>query len=476
MGLRVALDGGPVKPTSSRFSSGRSPPPGAGITYPREEVSVPMPASSAARRRLSIGMRLAAVAGMMVLACAERGAAETSVTNGPDVTTFYVYDISNYGSSGGFRGYSFGTTSCNVGSQPVWWCNENRAYCSDEQHPVIAQNLYRLKSGQFEQIGMSWLKHGFLSTNSPDPSGTCGSCVSPEHGGDQLGTGCLDTYSSGLNGTRPLGKRSEVNPTTSAFPYPYTSTGASTVVDQRVKVLESDVDPAQNAGALYWAEGQYVTADDAAAGNALNNASYRKVTVSGSVFDLSFDGETVREKSAVHAWQGADAGVEITNVDFRTGPGGIVERFEVARRVTGGPGAYHYELAVRNMNSDRAGQALRLEFPAGATISNAGFHDIDSHSGEPYSTADWAIDTGAPGSVEWASDPYSVSVNANALRWGTMYSFRFDADQPPEAAVMTLALFTPGCPASQPVLFPDGALFADGFECGLTDAWSLLGP
>ena len=91
------------------------------------------------------------------------------------------------------------------------------------------------------------------------------------------------------------------------------------MVDQRVKVAESDVDPAQNAAALYWVEGQYVTADDAAAGNAFNNASYRKVTVSGSAFNLVFDGGTVRESSAIHAWQAADAGVEITRVDFRTG-------------------------------------------------------------------------------------------------------------------------------------------------------------
>jgi hypothetical protein len=63
--------------------------------------------------------------------------------------------------------------------------------------------------------------------------------------------------------------------TTGAFPYPITVVGFSAAPDQRVKVLDSDLDPALHPGALYWAETQYVAADDAAANNGLNNASYR---------------------------------------------------------------------------------------------------------------------------------------------------------------------------------------------------------
>jgi hypothetical protein len=53
-----------------------------------------------------------------------------------------------------------------------------------------------------------------------------------------------------------------------------------------------------------------------------------------------------------------------------------------------------------------------------------------------------------------------------------MYNFWFDADQPPERAVVhSLDLFKPGTPAS--VGFTIGnELFGDGFESGGTANWS----
>ncbi len=111
----------------------------------------------------------------------------------------------------------------------------------------IAQNLYRLKNGRFDQIGLSWLKHGFTSTNSSTAgcSGATGqSCTSPPAGGNQLGIGCTDPYVSSLNGSRPLGTPSEVNGTTGVFPFPYTQVASSTVYDERVKVATADVDAA----------------------------------------------------------------------------------------------------------------------------------------------------------------------------------------------------------------------------------------
>lgn len=416
----------------------------------------------------------------LTLLVASSRADESPTALVPDVTIIYLPSIGNYGSSGGFRGYSLGTTSCNVGSAPVNWCNDNGSSgcgngTTDDDHPVIGQNLYRLREGRFEQIGMSWLKHGFLSTNSTDSN--CGpSCVSPPLGSNQLGVGCTDAYGSSLNGSRPLGRRSDVNATTGVFPYPYSSPSASVVWEQRIKVAEADLDPVPTND-RYWMEGQYIAADDAQANAGLNNASYREVQVADDgVYSLSFVGGTIREKTALYAWQALDPQVAIANADVVSEGSDIVERFEVGRRVTQVTNAtdaatsWHYEYVVRNMNSDRAARAFRVEI-ANATITNVGFHDIDSHSGEPYSTTDWT-DAVEPGAVEWTTDEVTVDPNANALRWATAYSFWFDADQGPDVALHRIELFEEGCPGTVFLTMPDSVVFGDGFECGTTGAWA----
>ena len=422
-------------------------------------------------------------AGLLVLlaAAAPAAAGVGGPEVGPDVTVFELTDINNNGVSGGVRGYSIGTTSCNVGDDPVNWC-DNSGGCGaldDRQHPVIAQNLYRLKSGRFQQIGMSWLKHGFLSTNSPS-GGQCQgaggqNCTSPPLGGSELGIGCIDTYGAGLNGSRPLGMRSEVNPATGFFPFPETFV-PSTGVDQWVQVLESDLAAAQNPGAIYWAEGQYIADDDALAGNGFNNASYQRVTVGAAPYNLSLTGSTVREQTAIRAWMAQDPQVELFNVDvFQIGS--PTERFEVARKVTEPtPGTWHYEYAARNLNSDRAGQRLAIDFADGVTISNVGFSGIDHHSGEPYDTADWtsAVDAAAS-SVSWQSELFATNEDANALRWATMFSFWFDATSAP-AGISThlLTLFKPGTSCRVPFSFAPGYLFGDDFETGDGCSWSSV--
>lgn len=413
---------------------------------------------------------------------ASLGAQQLSPTAevGPDVTVFQFTDIGNYGNTGGIVGYAVGTRSCNRGSTPLNWCDQASgcaAGATTHDHPVIAQNLYRLKDGRLDQIGMSWLKHGFLSTNSTTAgcAGSSGqSCTSPPAGSNQLGVGCTDPYNASLNGGRPLGMRSEVNGTTGAYPFPYTNVAASGTYEQRIKVMGTDVDSALNPGALYFAEAQYIAPDDAAAGNGLNNASYRQVTVgSGPSYSLSMTGSMFEMLSAIEAWKAADTQVERLNVDVPSST--PLERFQIARRVTNpSPGVWHFEYAVRNHNSDRAAQAFAVDFPDGTAITNVGFHDIDSHSGEPYSTTDWtpSVD-GGTGTVSWATETFATNNNANALRWATMYNFWFDADSP-FAGLHTLTLFKPG--SSPAVEFSFGGIFSDGFASGDSGQWSNTVP
>ncbi len=417
---------------------------------------------------------------------------ETPQALGPDVTVITLGSTSNWGADGGIRAYSVGTTSCNVGDSPVAWCDA--ASCvggtlHSNDHPVIAQNLYRLKNGRFEQIGMSWLKHGWLSTNTTNGACKTGhpACDAPPGGGDQLGVGCTDTYNSGLNGGTGnpgtcdgasgegcrLGQRSAVDPTSGEFPMPYHDVSHLSVIDQRIQVAEVDLDPALNAGATYWIEGQYYAADDAVAGNAGNNASYRRVTVGASPFNLTLQDTTIREQSAIEAWPAADPQVERTNVDLVNHS--TLERFQVARKITQtGPSSWHYEYAIRNHNSDHAAQAFAVDFPDGTSITNTGFKDIDHHSGEPYATTDWTIDVNAGTStVTWAGETFATNENANALRFGTMFNFWFDADASSAFATNTLTLFKPATPSQIPFTL---SIFSDGFESGGSANWSQTSP
>ena len=350
----------------------------------------------------------------------------------PDVVVGDLTDLVRVGTTNGITAYGVGTESCNLGSCWLNWFQDT------PDHPVIAQNMYRLKDGRLEQIGQSWLKHGFAAV----AGSLCGTCVTPPDY-THLGVSCSDPYSAGLNAEQgEMGPRSSVNPTTGVFPYPDPAMATTgDVIFKRLQVHNLDLDPATNPGALYFVEGQYITRDDSAAGNGANNASYRKVLVGAApTFNLTFDGGTERQLPGVHAWKAADPTVTETAVQADG-------RFVVAAKATSlGGSLYHYEYAVQNLNSHRAGQAFSVPLPPGTNVSNVGFHDVDYHSGEPYDGTDWTS-TVTAGAVTWATVPFATNPDANALRWGTLYNFRFDADVGPGLAGASLGLFRPGSSA-----------------------------
>ena len=76
-------------------------------------------------------------------------------------------------------------------------------------------------------------------------------------------------------------------------------------------------------------------------------------------------------------------------------------------------------------------------------MSNIGFHDVDYHSGEPWDGTDWTNNGGANNEVVWETETFFENPEANALRWGTLYNFRFDTDVPPAILNVDLGLFRP---------------------------------
>lgn len=409
----------------------------------------------------------------------------TNPTSGPDIIVAQLYDLQNYVQGTpieGKRAYAVGTKSLNIGDQTVRWQG------GSIHHPVIGQNLYRYTvdasrpGGRLEQIGMSWLKHGFTALAQSE---FC-SCNNPGTG-SLLGLGCSDPYSGSLNGSNSsqgtscggsggsggLGARSEVNPTTGLITYPYQlcATGNATL---RKRLIVADADLDTTAGVRYFVEGQYISDDDALAGNGLNNASFREVVISNaSSKNLAWAtsgpfSSTQQQYPALAVWPLIDLSVQFVYLDTAVHP---VQRFHVARKVHDfGNGTYRHELAIHNLNSVLAGRKLTVRLPQGASIFNVGFKDIDHHSGEPYATTDWThVVLGSE--VSWETDPHDVDPNANALRWGTMFNFWFDANVDATGAEYELETFAPGCPKRLRFRIPNSVVFSDDFDCGSTGSW-----
>ncbi|MCA9243021.1 MAG: hypothetical protein KDA32_03630 [Phycisphaerales bacterium] len=360
---------------------------------------------------------------------------------GPDVIVGDLPNTSNYGSSGGQRAYSVGTTSCNIGDFELLWIS------GTVNHPVIGQNMYRLKNGRFQMVGQSWLKHAFAAVNN----GICGTCDG--NLGDRLGLGCSDPYGSSLNGSQSrLGPKYQVNAYTGAFIPAHPTPSGNATLAGRIIVEESDIDPAQNAGATYWIEGHYITPDDAAAGNGYNNASYRRITFGSSPFNITLQDSTVREQPAIMAWQAVDPAVVISSVDFPSDG-----RCYVAYKATSlGGGNWHWEMAIHNLNSHLGVGKVTVNFDNGATPSNVGFSDVLYHSGEIQDNVDWTS-TASAGQVYWQVVPNADPNAANALRWSTTYSYWFDAAAgPANLDSINLKPFRTGPPAAPTITFPTG--------------------
>ena len=365
-----------------------------------------------------------------------------AIGQAPDLVVDDIFDHRNWGQVGDLVAYSIGTEACNLGDADADWDSDT------PDHPVIAQNMYRLKDDRMEQIGMSWVKHGFFAVNGS----ACGPCQNPGTG-TLLGVGCSDPYDASLNGDQNgisgvggLGPRSEVDAATGVFPFPYTGIGESgDAIFRRIQVHVDDVTPALNAGARYFVEGQYVSADEAASGgDATNNATYREVSVDASL-NLSFADVSQPGRSAVLAWQDVDPGVTVSFLDVLSDG-----RFVLGARASDlGGGQWRYEYALQNLSSHRSARSFQVTVPAGVTVTNPDFHDVDYHSGEPYSGVDWSVNVpdAAGGFVTWTTASFVVDPDANALRWGTMYNFSFDADAPPVTGEARVRLFRSGAPS-----------------------------
>jgi hypothetical protein len=390
---------------------------------------------------------------------------------GPDVIVGDLEDVDQQGSGGTQVGLAIGTDSCNNGDQPIDWFA-----LPQTDHPVVPQNLYRMSGGaanneRFEQIGQSWMKHTFLALQDF----VCGTCNQnpPCNPGPQLCPGCSDPYVSGLNGDQgQIGSRAWVNPFTGSFPTNANDHSGhvhapTNTLAHRILVETSDLIPGGNPGATYYGEAAYISPHEYTwcqshpdQCNMFNNFSYRQFSVTGGPTNFSFPpvGSTVRMQPAIQVWAGT--GATVNQVEPDPGNDGIwFMGYEVTNPSAG---VWHYEYALFNMNLDRSIQSFSVPLGPGVNVSNIGFHAPPQQPGQPhdgtvgdagYSSTPWDVDQ-QTSSVTWSTETFATNQNANAIRWGTLYNFRFDADQPPQTANATVGYFKTGSPMTVEIQAP----------------------
>jgi len=337
--------------------------------------------------------------------------------------------------------FAANTVSCNSGNIKVPWFA-----AMDANHPFIELNLYRVNAaGTFEQIGVSWVKHGFYAADAPGFG--CGSCQ-PNPFDDYLQIGCTDTYAVGNNSDRAwLGPRSEVNaltgvwnPCGSFFDLGYNGTNPDCLrsydgrgeapTNHLLDVADGDLGV---AGARYFYEGYYVVKDDQ---KVYNNVGWREATFSYNSGTGKWGAGNVTTRKfgpAVMSWG------DMQNMSTNRDEGDAIV---ACRQVDLGGGRWRYEYVVYNHNLPRDIQSFSVPICGSADVSNISFHQPIEDE-DIYSTDDWrATVTGS--SITWATDPYNVNPEANPIRFGTCYTFAFECAQAPGLSTAAMNLYEPG--------------------------------
>lgn len=372
-------------------------------------------------------------------------AAQDNVIPGTDVGLGILSDVSIVGHEGplgtGTSAMSMSTTSCNFGSVQVPW-----EAPMDADHPFIAFLIAREQDGRFEQISnLSYVKHGFFALANSQ----CIPCQGGDPGGDFLGIGCSDTYSTFNNSNNFwLGPSEEIDPWLGTWdpvcsffdmgtnPQPgtmcdgnrsFTSGQAGSLgpIGNRVIVRDADLDPSD--GAEFFYQGHYIVKGEPEA-NRENNLGSRPFLVQpGGGLPNLINAGPLLEGTVLQQWSGAT----VTSATNGTADG----RFYVGVRVTGPvDGVYHYEYAVHNRDNARAGGGFRIPTCPGASVSNVFFGDIDDIEAN-----DWSFAEGG-GELSW-------SANGDPLRWNSIFNFAFDSDAAPVSGTVFVDQFFPGAGA-----------------------------
>lgn len=343
-------------------------------------------------------------------------------------------------------------------------------YSPADQHPFLVWNLYRIADGRIEMLAASGAKHAFFSTNVNCGSTSCGS-------NHVLWPQCEDTYSTGNNDTSTYqGPRDEIVASLgqwdncgSFFDPGCTGNQTDYAGQWRHRLL---VDPGelQQPGAEYFVDAWYVIQYDI---DIWNSMGYRPVAPSPSGAGWNMNPGVFSEgEPAISEWVAEDesdpmAAHTLITIDSETPddpypgnmPQGHLRLLVKVSEVE--PGRYRYNYALQNYDFDRGLEKFRISIPAGSTVFDTFFNDIDSDADN-----DWDVVIGDDHVLFQAP-------TGNPLKWFSLFNFEIETDAAPVDSVVWLDLCGSQPPGDQQVetLGPASGidlLFSDSFgesEC-----------
>ena len=355
--------------------------------------------------------------------------------DGPDISITDMGGIRQVGRLGSTVAVSMSSTLCNIGSAPLdWFGNPN------PRHPFLVFNAYRLMNDRLEQIGQSWIKHGFSASQND----LCGVGCVPFGGSSNLGVGCADIYGVSTNASQGnMSPRSEVNPWNGAYVFEGShldvNGGGHDAIEHRLQIRDADLDRSANQGAVYIAELYALSHDDSDRANSMGFKRFNVSGAPGGTWNLNFVGGGATSGPLLDAWLNTTRTVlpPVPETDGRC--------YLAAKATDNGDGTWHYEYALYNLDMDRAVGSFSIPVADATEVTGVGFHAVRSHD-EDYSNEPWTATRTMDGLV-WSTTPFDVNPFSNPLRWGTLYNFRFDADAEPASTSVTLGIFNPGSPA-----------------------------
>jgi hypothetical protein len=338
----------------------------------------------------------------------------------------------------------------NVGVTDVPWYEKfsgNFPPYNNDQHPFLTWNMYRQVNGVMEQIGVSPLKHAFLTINSNCPCGP----------GNILWVNCQDTYATSNNDDLfAITNRSEVTAHTGVWKrcgsifdpdcngVQNNPPARSGPMDRRMAVATADFGV---AGATYYIDAWYIIRDD----TNIFNQGWRTINphLVGSTWLFTPLG-SMNIGVVLDQWVNpANPGPNAQVVSLDTGQGHLRV---VAKAFDLGGGQWRYEYGVQNYDFDPRLKTFTVPLPPGVTVTNPGFHDPDQDASNNWTP------TITSNAITWVAP-----TEAAAQDYGTLFNFRFTANASPTAAsgavvkmrvqeskvwVLSAAIVGPGTPTT----------------------------